>query len=84
MGWECAECNDRSQKPVAVCHHCGKPLCTKDLVVIFDDAFAVVSRKARKKRKAGKEGKARHEAVHCRRCRRVHHLGSFALGTERR
>jgi hypothetical protein len=80
VGWECAECNDQSQKPVAVCHHCGKPLCAKDLVVIFDDAFAAVPRKAR--RKAAVPRKARREAVHCRNCRREHHLGSFPLRKE--
>jgi hypothetical protein len=78
VGWECAECNDQSQKPVAVCHHCGKPLCTKDLVVIFDDAFAAVPRKAR----YGVPRKARKDAVHCRKCRREYHLGSFSLGKE--
>lgn len=68
MGWECAECNDHEADIVAVCHHCGKPLCAKDLVVIFDDAFA-----ARPKKPAN-------EAAHCRRCRRQHHLGSVPLG----
>ena len=72
VGWECAECNDQSQKIVAVCHHCGKPLCAKDLVVIFDDAFAAVPRKARQ------------EALHCRKCLREHHLGSLPLREERR
>jgi hypothetical protein len=40
------------------------------LVVIFDDASAAVPKKAR------------HEAVHCKKCRRAHHLGSFPLGKE--
>jgi hypothetical protein len=70
MAWECAECNDQSQKTVAVCHHCGKPLCANDLVVILDDAFAAVP------------GKASQEAMHCRGCRRERHPGSVSLGKQ--
>jgi hypothetical protein len=72
LGWECAECSDQSKGIVAVCHHCGKPLCEEDLVVILDDAFAGVPRKPR------------HGAVHCRKCRREYHLGSLSLGKESR
>ncbi len=64
MSWECAECNDQSQPMVAVCHHCGKPLCAKDLVVVLDDAFDKVRRKARQ------------DAVHCRKCRSERQLVS--------
>jgi hypothetical protein len=73
MGWECAECNDHRAETVAVCHHCGKPLCVKDLVVVFDDAFAAVPKKA-----TG-------QAAHCRKCRReYHYLWSVPLGKESR
>jgi hypothetical protein len=43
MSWECAECNareDRQTRIDAVCHHCGKPLCRWDRVLVADLAFA--------------------------------------------
>jgi hypothetical protein len=72
--WECAECNvqDRKKRIDGVCHHCGKPLCRDDQVLIPDDAFAALS------------GEASQEAVHCRVCRRQHHPGAISLGRERR
>lgn len=74
MTWECAECNahDRQAEIVGVCHHCGKPLCREDHVLIIDDAFAASS---------GEAGRA---AVHCRSCRREHHPGSVSLERGRR
>ena len=45
----------------AVCHHCGKPLCREDRVLIADVAFAAFA------------GEAGTEAVHCRPCKRQHH-----------
>lgn len=71
MTWECADCN-RQIKIDGVCHHCGKPLCRSDQVLIADDAFAATS------------GEASNEAVHCRACRRQHHPAAVQLGSERR
>jgi len=66
MAWECAECNSPGSKIDAVCHHCGKPLCRDDRVVILDNAFASV---------AGQRGPA---AVHCRSCRSEYHGGAIS------
>jgi hypothetical protein len=66
MAWECAECNTPDRKIDAVCHHCGKPLCRADRIVIIDDAFA--STRAQR-------GPA---AVHCRACRRRYHSGAIS------
>ena len=74
MAWECAECgvNQRQSQIDGVCHHCGKPLCRDDQVLIPDDAFSTSS------------GEASQAAVHCRACRREHHpLARFPLGKER-
>jgi 5-methylcytosine-specific restriction endonuclease McrA len=68
--WECAECN-RQSRIDGVCHHCGKPLCRSDQVLIADDAFAASS------------GEASKVAVHCRACRRQHHPAGVPLGRER-
>lgn len=63
MTWECIDCNvdDRQNRIDGICHHCGKPLCRDDQVLIPDDAFAAFS------------GEANQVAVHCRACRREHH-----------
>jgi hypothetical protein len=68
--WECVECNveDRQNRIDGVCHHCGKPLCRNDQVLIPDDAFSTFS------------GEASQVAVHCRACRRRYHPGSVSLG----
>ena len=74
MAWECAECgvNHRQKRIDGVCHHCGKPLCGNDQVLIADDAFDSSS------------GGASQVAVHCRACRRQHHrLASVPLGLQR-
>jgi len=70
VSWECADCNteDRKSRINGVCHHCGKPLCRSDQVLIADDAFATVL------------GGASQAAVHCRDCRRKHHLAGLPLG----
>jgi hypothetical protein len=63
MTWECAECHEPEGKRVridGVCHHCGKPLCRDDRVLIVDKVFMP----------AGEAGVA---AVHCRSCRSEHH-----------
>jgi hypothetical protein len=70
MAWECAECNTPDSKIDAVCHHCGKPLCRDDRIVILDDAFAGVP---------GQRGTA---AVHCRKCRRRYHSGAISLADQ--
>jgi len=71
--WECAECNvdDRQNRIDGVCHHCGKPLCRHDQVLIADDAFATFS------------GEASQIAVHCKACRRQHHPRGVSLGRQR-
>jgi hypothetical protein len=72
--WECAECNveDGQNKIDGVCHHCGKPLCRNDQVLIADDAFDASS------------GEASQVAVHCRECRKQHHQGAIPLQRQRR
>lgn len=74
MTWECAECNvaDRLGPIDGICHHCGKPLCRDDQVLIADDAFAAFA------------GAANQVAVHCRTCKREHHPAGVPLGRERR
>jgi hypothetical protein len=72
--WECIECNAEDRRNFridGVCHHCGKPLCRDDQVLIADDAFATSS-----------EG-ASQVAVHCRTCRRRYHPKRVRLGSER-
>ncbi|MEU5260487.1 hypothetical protein [Amycolatopsis sp. NPDC021455] len=78
MAWECSDCSEREddQDGVvidAVCHHCGKPLCRKDqMVVALDDAFAparltdVVPPEGFGVAPAG-------FAVHCKSCLTAHH-----------
>jgi hypothetical protein len=75
--WECTECNvDDRQNPIdGICHHCGKPLCRYDQVLIADDAFAAFAAFA---------GEANQVAVHCKACRREHHPAGVPLGRERR
>jgi hypothetical protein len=70
VAWECAECNvdDRQNRIVGVCHHCGKPLCLNDRIMIADDAFA------------GFPGEADRVAVHCRACAGRYHLRGTSLG----
>lgn len=74
MAWECAECNvdDRLKRIVGVCHHCGKPLCLNDRILIADDAFASFP------------GEADRVAVHCRICRGRHHPEAISLDRYRR
>jgi uncharacterized protein with PIN domain len=64
MSWECAECHTSEEQGAdisVVCHHCGKPLCRHDRVIIPDVVFAASVREAGA------------EAVHCRSCRREYH-----------
>ncbi|HEX6519578.1 MAG TPA: hypothetical protein VF070_06110 [Streptosporangiaceae bacterium] len=53
---------------VGVCHHCGKPLCLHDRILIADDAFASFP------------GEADQVAVHCRTCAGRHHPRGTSLG----
>lgn len=73
MTWECAECNvdDRQNRIDGLCHHCGKPLCRNDQVLIADDAFTSFP------------GEADQAAVHCRTCAGQHHLKGTSLGRRR-
>ncbi len=78
MTWECAECNntegkraDAGRRVDGVCHHCGKPLCHDDQILIADEAFTA------------SPGEANREAVHCPECWREHHPGSISLGKDR-
>jgi hypothetical protein len=70
--WECAECHateDQRTRIDAVCHHCGKPLCHDDQVLIPDLAFAASA------------GNVSAEAVHCQSCKRRHHkMPTISLG----
>lgn len=71
MTWECAECHtpESKGKPIdAVCHHCGRPLCREDRVLIPDLVFAATP------------GEVSAQAVHCRSCRREHHPQDIPLG----
>jgi hypothetical protein len=71
MPWECGDCSkveDRKNPINEICHHCGKPLCKDDRVVVaHDDAFR------------GGAGSQDRSAVHCRECWRLHHPGLFSL-----
>jgi len=64
--WECAECNAPDKEIDALCHHCGKPLCRDDRVIVIDDAFA------------GMRGQRGQDAVHCRACRRKYHNAAIS------
>jgi len=72
MAWECAECNkpeDAKRKMNAVCHHCGKPLCSschRARFKLVDDAYS-------------DEPGLSQEAYHCGDCRRTHHLRASLL-----
>ncbi len=74
MTWECAECHasevrdDRRTRIDWVCHHCGKPLCRDDRLLVPDLAFAHA---------AGEVGA---EAVHCRSCKRRYHGTDLSIG----
>jgi hypothetical protein len=74
LSWECAECNVREDKNsrIALCHHCGKPLCRGDRVEIIDIAFA------------GAPGRIGQVAVHCKQCRRTYHRSDISQGGEER
>jgi len=64
MTWECAECGkkeDEANRIDGVCHHCGKPLCAKDRVVVTDDAFAAWDMPMPR------------TAVHCKECKAAYH-----------
>lgn len=70
MAWECAECNEPEHGSFvvdAVCHHCGKPLCQKDQIIIYDDAFSA------------EDGPIDRKASHCRECQRHYHPGAVAI-----
>ncbi len=65
MAWKCAVCGEvdgRNKADVkAVCHHCGKPLCSQHQVVILDPDF-------------GHEADDPLVwAIHCKACGRKHH-----------
>ncbi len=63
MSFRCEECRKTEPeiKVVAVCHHCGKPLCGDDAIGLRDPAFAA---------KAGQSPPA---AAHCPPCREQYH-----------
>ena len=74
MSWKCAVCglvDGRGDTVVdAVCHHCGKPLCRKHQIELFDMAFSVT------------KVRERVWALHCAECRRSDH--PLALRRKRR
>lgn len=63
MSFRCEHCSktEPTIKVVAVCHHCGKPLCKDDAIGLHDPAFAT------------EVGEAAPIAVHCRPCRERYH-----------
>jgi hypothetical protein len=70
MAWECADCGEKEREGVKipVCHHCGKPVCTRHREQINDDAFG-----------AGEISAAPRVAVHCLDCRRDFHPRAINL-----
>lgn len=69
MTWECAECHRPEEKGVridAVCHHCGKPLCREDRVLVSDRAFTST-------------GEVGAEAAHCRSCKSEYHPRDISI-----
>lgn len=70
--WECGDCGQpetSGRKLDAVCHHCGLLLCRECRVVLVDDAFG------------GPLIAPDRTAVHCRACRREHHVVAVPLGS---
>ena len=71
--WECGDCAqpETSRRTLdAICHHCGLLLCSECRVVVVDGAFG------------GSLISFERTAVHCRACRREHHLLGVALGSD--
>lgn len=68
--WECGDCGQpetRRCKLDGVCHHCGVLLCPECRVVILDASFA------------GPLIDPERTAVHCRACRRKHHIAAVPI-----
>jgi thymidine kinase len=72
--WECAECHvaevatDKRTRVDAVCHHCGKPLCRDDRLLVPDHAFDPGP------------GDIGADAVHCPSCKRRFHGADISIG----
>jgi uncharacterized protein with PIN domain len=72
LSWECSHCGKKEPDDGvvidAVCHHCGRPLCSKDRIAIDDEVFdsRAVPRAA--------------VAFHCEECRKRFHPYTFSLG----
>jgi hypothetical protein len=66
MAWKCAYCGAPGKaKWIAVCHHCGRPVCERHRERITDDAFGAGSSASRM-------------AIHCPDCRRCYHPQALA------
>ena len=69
MPWECGECRQKETDTINIntlCHHCGKPLCDRHRLGIFDDAFS------------HSDGEISHIAFHCSSCKRTYHPNASA------
>jgi hypothetical protein len=70
--WECGDCGQTETSRCeldAVCHHCGVLVCPDCRVVLVDGVFG------------GPMVSPDRTAVHCRSCRREHHLVAVPLGS---
>jgi len=64
MAWECGVCGVKEQQEIkidAVCHHCGKLLCSKHRIQLVDNAFG------------NEPGLTGRQAYHCNDCKTLHH-----------
>lgn len=79
MPWECGTCGaverrgsnrEGGREAIRIwvaCHHCGKPLCESDRILLVDDAFS------------DSDGPLSRQAYHCSECKRADHPRASAL-----
>lgn len=71
MSLQCAVCSATDGKDGqvvdAVCHHCGKPLCTHHRILILDEQFA------------NRGAPTPRNAYHCATCRQTYHARSHVV-----
>ncbi|MBD0695802.1 hypothetical protein [Streptomyces sp. CBMA123] len=73
MTWKCVDCTqeekpDGSVRIDRICHHCGKPLCAEDQVLVHDPGFS-----------PSEDGLLLPPAVHCKSCKQAHHPRAAAV-----